>query len=77
MKSKQTTTEFYTVLSAGDLEVHETFMLRKNGRYYTVHDKVKTNEAECPETSNMFYVVAVCDGKMYVFDYDQNVIACR
>ena len=68
--------EIYTVLSAGDLKLHDNFKIRKNGKYYTVHDKTLTNTAEIPNIKAQFYIVAVCNGKWYVFDYDKQVLAC-
>ena len=65
----------YTVLSVGDLSVGDTFLLKKNGNGYTVHDKVISNKSEDLDYKAMFYIIAVCNGKFFVFDYERRVIA--
>ncbi len=57
-----------------DLKVHDHFRLRRKGKTYTVHDFVMRNPNRSPyRHENVFYVIAVSDGKMYVFDSDRHV----
>ena len=73
---KVTNNDCYTLLSAGDLNLHDSFQLRKNGKYYTVHDKVLTNDSELPNYPKGFYIIAVCGSKNIVVDYEREVLAC-
>lgn len=66
---------FEPVLCAGDFTVGDTFLIRKNGRGYTVVDKADTslNEASGAKYN---WVIAVCDGINYAFDSERRVFAC-
>ena len=65
------------MLSAEELNVGETFFLRKNGRGYTVHDKADTRywDKQCTATYN--YIIAVCQGVMYAIDNERKVFIFR
>lgn len=59
-----------------ELKKGDHFQLKKNGRYFTIHDFVKSNPAFLPpgEFHNVHYVIATCGGKLHLFDFEQKVI---
>ena len=61
-------------ISVGSLKVGDTFLLRRSGRGYTIHDKADSRKHDPGFTVMINYTIAMCDGKMHVFTDDQMVI---
>lgn len=61
---------------AGNLNVHDHFQIRKNGKWYTVHAQaIQTfNDGDTNTGRGAFFTIAVCKRKMYAFDYNQKVL---
>ena len=77
LSEKSQGNEANTLLPAGDLERGDHFKLRKNGKWYTVHEKVKAVRHGDTCFNGDFYLIAVCSKqKMWVHSLT-NVFACR
>lgn len=63
-------------MRVGDLSKHDHFQIRKNGKWFTVHAHVIEyfNDNDTNTGRGEFYVIAVSNRKMYVFDYSQKIL---
>lgn len=58
----------------GNLNKGDHFQIRKNGRWYTIHEFARTIRFDNTCYSGDLYILAVSNGILYAFDFNKNVL---
>ena len=74
--STEQAVNYTDLLAAGDLLNGECFLLKKGGKLYTVHCKVRSVPHDT-DFDRMEYTIATDGRKLHVIDSDRLVFACR